>query len=105
MSPVAVPCAQLPSTEGLSAVALTCVALAAVTATGVLGGGVNPAGPPPPPPPPPHPQRKAKGSAATCRYVVDPFSALNLRSMEVSLRTLYLGRGEGVRFFSSALRQ
>src|SRR5436190_980418 len=102
-NPEAVPSAPPPPTAGLSAVALTCVALAAVTATGVLGGGVNPAGPPPPPPP--HPQRKAKSSAATCRYVVDPFSALNLRSMEVSLRTLYLGRGEGVRFLSSALRQ
>src|SRR5438309_62532 len=88
-NPATVPSAPPPPTAGLSAVAATRVALAAVTLTGALGGGVNPAGPPPPPPPPPHPQRKAKSNAATCRYGVDPFVALNLPGMEVSLRTLY----------------
>src|SRR3989442_738455 len=88
-TPATVVSAPPPPTAGLSAVALTCVALLAVTPTGVLGGGVNPTGPPPPPPPPPpHPQRKAKKSAATCRYGVDRFAALNLPSMELSLRTL-----------------
>src|SRR6266581_1488218 len=56
-NPATVVSAPPPPTAGLSAVAPTCVALVAVTATGVLGGGVNPVGPPPPPPPP-HPQRK-----------------------------------------------
>src|SRR6266704_3764959 len=64
---------------------------ARVTARGCGAAVVsNPATVPgaPPPPPPPHPQRKARSSAATCRYGADPLAALNLPSMELSLRTL-----------------
>src|ERR1041385_3764269 len=92
-NPVAVPSAPPPPTAGLSAVALTCSALLAVTPTGVLGGGVNPAGPPPPPPPPPPPQKKSRAPRRAPPICSRPFFRLEFGEHGTSLWRTCIGPG------------